>query len=62
MYQKIGTGTIRTYLSDNNQIGAGYCRQYSRKGGVSIFAHANLKFSKININEFVKNNILKPVQ
>jgi hypothetical protein len=62
MYQKIKTGTIRTYLSDNYHLGARYSSQYSRKGGVSVFVHTKLKLSKININEFVKNNILKPVQ
>jgi hypothetical protein len=50
----IKRGTIRTYLSDNYHLGAGYCRQYSRKGGVSIFIHSDPKFSKININEFCK--------
>jgi hypothetical protein len=46
----ITTGKIRTSLSDNYHLGAGYCRQYSRKGGVSIFVYGDLKFSKIDIN------------
>jgi hypothetical protein len=50
----IKTGTIRTYFSDNYHLGAGYCRQYSRKGEVSTFVHSDLKFSKINISEFCK--------
>jgi hypothetical protein len=62
MYQKIKTDTIKTYLSDNYHLGAGYCTQCLRKVGERTFVHANLNFSKININELVKNNILKPVE
>jgi hypothetical protein len=55
----VTTGTIRTCLSDNYHLGAGYCRQYLRKGGVSIFVHGDLKLSKININEFCKEQHIK---
>jgi len=34
-----------TYL-DNYHLGAGYCRQDLRKGGVSIFIHGDLKYCK----------------
>jgi len=38
-----------TYL-DNFHLGARYCRQDLRKGGVSIFIHGDLKYSKVKIN------------
>jgi hypothetical protein len=40
---------------DNYNLGAIYCRQYLKMGGVSIFVHGKLKFSNININEFCKD-------
>jgi hypothetical protein len=33
----------------NYNLGARYCRKTLEKGGVSIFVHKNLKFTKINL-------------
>jgi exonuclease III len=41
-------------------LGSGFCTQNLRKGGVSISVHGDLKLSKDNIMNFVKNDILKP--
>jgi hypothetical protein len=42
-----------TYL-DNYHLGAGYCRQDLRKGGIRISNQGDLKYFKVKINELCK--------
>jgi hypothetical protein len=41
-------------LIENYNLGARYCRTLE-KGGVSIFVHKNLKFNKINLEDYCKD-------
>jgi hypothetical protein len=43
-----------TYIEHYN-LGAEYCRQALRQGGVCIFVHEKLKFSNVNLKNFAKN-------
>jgi hypothetical protein len=45
-----------TYLEN---LGSGFCRQNLRKDGVSIFVHSDLKFSKVNTQEFCKEQYIE---
>jgi hypothetical protein len=44
---------------DNYNLGARYCRKILEKGGVSIFVHKNLKFTKINVENYCKDQDLE---
>jgi exonuclease III len=43
---------------ENYNLGARYCRKTLEKGGVSIFVHKNLKFTKINLEDYCKDQDL----
>jgi exonuclease III len=47
-----------TYI-DHYNLGAKFCRQTLKKGGVCIFVHKKLKFSSINLNRFCKEQDLE---
>jgi hypothetical protein len=47
-----------TYIEQYN-LGAEYCRQALRQGGVCIYVHIKLKFSNVNLNEFCKEQDLE---
>ncbi|PNF30772.1 hypothetical protein B7P43_G06180, partial [Cryptotermes secundus] len=44
---------------ENYNLGARYCRKTLEKGGVSIFVHENLKFTKINLEDYCKDQDLE---
>jgi hypothetical protein len=44
---------------EHYSLGAEYCRQTFRQGGVCICVHEKLKFSNVNLNEFCKEQDLE---
>jgi hypothetical protein len=44
---------------ENYNLGVRYCRKTIEKGGVSIFVHKNLKFIKINLEDYCKDQDLE---
>jgi hypothetical protein len=44
---------------ENYNLGAIYCRKTLEKGGVSIFVHKNLKFTKINLEDYCRDQDLE---
>jgi hypothetical protein len=47
-----------TYIEHCN-LGAEYCRQTLRQGGVCIFVQKKFKFSNVNLNEFCEEQDLE---
>jgi hypothetical protein len=45
-----------TYIEHYN-LGAGYCRQTLRQGGVCIFVHDTINYLNVNLNAFLKSRI-----
>jgi hypothetical protein len=46
----------------NYNLGASYCRRSMKKGGVCIYVHCDLSYSKIDLSNSLLINILKQVQ
>jgi hypothetical protein len=44
---------------ENYNLGARYCRKTLEKGGVSIFVHKNIQFTKINLEDYCKDQDLE---
>ena len=40
---------------DGYRLGAAYCRQVVKQGGVCIFAHKNLNYTTIDLGKYCKD-------
>jgi hypothetical protein len=47
-----------TYIEHYN-LGADYCRQTPKQGGVCIFVHDKLNYLNVNLNDFCKEQDLE---
>ena len=50
---------IDTILLANYRIGAKFCRNTLKNGGVCIFTHKSIQSTNINLNEFCKEKDLE---
>jgi hypothetical protein len=53
---------LETVHLENYTLGASYCRHFMKKGGVCIYIHCDLSFSKTDFVNSLLNSILKLVQ
>jgi hypothetical protein len=59
MEHHLGANEIDTIVLANYSLGAKFCRNTFRNGGVYIFTHESIQFTNINLNKFCKEKDLE---